>query len=183
VDEEKFKVSIIREEDNSEFPLESGDNYLGRNELITKDKRVSKFHVKIIVDTVKHKVDITGESTNPAYIKRKDDSVATLNKGDTLSIENGESVNLLKGNFGFKMKIVETNSHESDSDLEDAPDPYVEEEEEKKPTTKRKNDDEDEERETKKTKIDTTLTLPKCPFGAACYRKNPTHFQDYSHDA
>jgi len=109
--------------------------------------------LKIIVDTVKHKVDITGESTNPAYIKRKDDSVATLNKGDTLSIENGESVNLLKGNFGFKMKIVETNSHESDSDLEDAPDPYVEEEEEKKPTTKRKNDDEDEERETKKQKL------------------------------
>eukprot|EP00112_Aurelia_sp_Birch-Aquarium-sp1_P022400 Seg630.2 transcript_id=Seg630.2/GoldUCD/mRNA.D3Y31 product="Aprataxin and PNK-like factor" protein_id=Seg630.2/GoldUCD/D3Y31 len=24
--------------------------------------------------------------------------------------------------------------------------------------------------------------LPKCPFGPSCYRKNPVHFQEYSHD-
>jgi len=193
--EEKFKVFIIREEDNIEFPLESGDNFLGRNELLTKDKRVSKFHVKIAVDIAKHKVDVIAESTNPTYIKRKDDSVATLNKGDTLSIENGESVNLLKGNCGFRMKIVE--SHESDSDLEDAPDPYIEEEEEKKEekkkkkkkeekkeekkTAKRKNDEDEEERESKKTKVEPTL--PKCQYGAVCYRKNPAHFLEYSHDS
>lgn len=27
-----------------------------------------------------------------------------------------------------------------------------------------------------------TPSLPRCPYGKQCYRKNPVHFQEYSHD-
>ncbi|CAF3974588.1 unnamed protein product [Rotaria sp. Silwood2] len=30
----------------------------------------------------------------------------------------------------------------------------------------------------KKTKLED---LPQCPYGSKCYRKNPAHFQEYSH--
>ena len=36
----------------------------------------------------------------------------------------------------------------------------------------------EEEPETKKSKL---TTLPTCPYGASCYRKNPQHFKEYSH--
>lgn len=37
----------------------------------------------------------------------------------------------------------------------------------------------EEEPPTKKSKISSTL--PVCPYGAKCYRKNPQHFKEYSH--
>lgn len=34
----------------------------------------------------------------------------------------------------------------------------------------------------KKAKIDSVTVLQRpCPYGAKCYRKNPTHFQEFSH--
>ena len=29
--------------------------------------------------------------------------------------------------------------------------------------------------------LDTSKTLPVCPFGATCYRKNLLHFAEYTH--
>ncbi|CAF1063482.1 unnamed protein product [Didymodactylos carnosus] len=34
----------------------------------------------------------------------------------------------------------------------------------------------------KKKKTDTS-SLPQCPYGAKCYRKNPLHFREYLHSA
>lgn len=48
--------------------------------------------------------------------------------------------------------------------------------------TKKDNKETEDEDKNAKNLIKKSKKLPSCPYGAKCYRRNPVHFQEYSHD-
>ena len=84
-------------------------------------------------------------------------------------------------------KTSDENNGDEQSDTNDDREDLVETPEQEKPVStvsteeedkKRKRDEsEDEEQSSKREK-----KLPSCPYGSRCYRKNPVHFQEYTHE-
>ncbi|KAF2078222.1 hypothetical protein CYY_000512 [Polysphondylium violaceum] len=150
-----------------------GSSFIGRGDFDIQEKKCSRKQISIIRNNDNSNF-IACNGVNPSYLKKHDQEFfVQMVRDQNYPIENGDCFSMIYESFTFqiiieskKNKQQQSNSNNSDNENNTTTD------------KKRKAIDSDEKVEEKKKKKDE---LPVCPHGASCYRKNPTHFQEYSH--
>lgn len=147
-----------------------GSYTIGRGDFDIQEKKCSRKQISIIRNTDNSNY-IVCNGVNPSYLKKNDQEFfVQMVKDQNYPIENGDCFSMIYESFTFQVmvesKIKQTVVKPPTSTTNDDKKRKVIENEGNKGDEKKKKKDEQ---------------LPICPHGPSCYRKNPNHFEEYSH--
>ncbi|KAI5430353.1 tyrosyl-DNA phosphodiesterase 1 [Lathyrus oleraceus] len=110
----------LEEEEKASTPklaISDGTNIIGRNNLAVTDKRLSRKHLTITTST-DGTANLHVEGTNPVVVnfgnKRR-----KLNSKETVTISNGDVIELIPGHHLFKYQVLQRSSRGADKEAHD----------------------------------------------------------------
>nr|XP_012568966.1 tyrosyl-DNA phosphodiesterase 1 isoform X1 [Cicer arietinum] len=106
-DEKEEKASIPK------LPISKGTNILGRNNLTVSDKRLSRKHLTITAST-DGSANLLVEGTNPIVVNSKNKR-RKLNSKETITISDGDVIELIPGHHLFKYQVLRRSSSVADN--------------------------------------------------------------------
>ncbi|CAJ2669974.1 unnamed protein product [Trifolium pratense] len=107
-EEEKQKASIPK------LPISDGTNIIGRNNLAVTDKRLSRKHLTITAST-DGTANLHVEGTNPVVVN-SGNKRRKLNSKETVTISDGDVIELIPGHHLFKYQVSKRSSSGADNE-------------------------------------------------------------------
>ncbi|EFA79217.1 hypothetical protein PPL_08045 [Heterostelium album PN500] len=157
----------------------TGTYEIGRGSLGISEKKCSRKQILIKLDEHSNYYLISN-GINPSYLKKYDkDYFVQMTKDEEYVLEDGDSFSMLYEMLTFTV-VIEVNTEFVDYSKKTSSSTAS-------TTTssnnKRKDidDNNDDDTNEKDTNTKKQKSLPECPYGKSCYRKNEEHFKEFSH--
>ncbi|CAI8612455.1 unnamed protein product [Vicia faba] len=96
------------------LPISDGTNIIGRNNLAVTDKRLSRKHLTITTST-DGTANLHVEGTNPVVVN-SGNKRRKLNSKETITISNGDVIELIPGHHLFKYQVFQRSSSGKDKE-------------------------------------------------------------------